>query len=1229
MPSLHITPSGGLLTHQFIEAIQQQSFNHPAAAPETFALPGQKAPSPAELERAIGAAWELLVERWDSIERDLPGMDISTLRERWIRPLFGLLDISLEYQRADLLVDEQRPDGGLRFPISHVGLPLGAEYLRLPVHNVLPHPGGLDVRPDSGSGLRRLAPHDLLQRYLNLNHATRWGLLTDGLHLRLLRDYHHTYTRGYVEFDLQGLFSGRDYAAFRALYRLCHASRFIPLASTSQPAPATRKPRKPAKDEEEEPGEVEEITAQPNTPLDSFYEHALATGVKVGEDLRNNVQVAIETIANGFLQATPGLLARLQTGEHHVSDLYSDILHTIYRVLFLLFAEQRGMFPGRGSLYMEEYSLTALRSQAERPPVEDPHSDLWERLKATFSMVEKGVPALGIFGYNGALFARDKTSLLTPPDSTPSEHAPQLRNDALLAAIRALTTVEQDRVLQRISYADLSVEEIGSVYESLLDYTPRIAETPEQIEGRAISPGTFYLDPRGMARKSSGSYYTHPSLVNELIRSALVPVLDERLSAAVQAAGGSYDLDHPESLTPAQRQAAEDALLALNVVDPAAGSGAFLIAADNVLGLRLAQLRSGDLYPPERAVRRARRDALAQCIYAVDLNPMAVELCKLSLWINAVVEDQPLNFLDHHIKVGNSLVGATRKLLAQGIPSEAYGGASGDDPALTRAARQRNDQERAGQLNVLRIREIHSHDDLRRWRELESLAQSDPKQAEQRYHELHAQGESSPEHLACDLWTAAFFWPLTAENDGRTLRERAQAGIFARAERRTPPPPTTQDIRQALAGPARLDQEQRQYARGLAQKNHFFHWELEFPDVFTPGEEDAGFDVVLGNPPWERIKLQEKEFFSDYDPAIANAPNAAARRALIADLPRTNPAMWQAYSAALRAAEQSSNFLRGSGRYPLTGTGDINTYQVFAEHARDLVAPGGRAGVILPSGIATDYTNRDFFASLVEQDRLRSLFDFENRRKLFPDVDSRMKFCLLTITTPRKGEAHQLPAEFAFFLYTADELHDPQRRFNLTVADFALLNPNTRTCPIFRSRQDAELTRKLYRAAPVLVNEATGENPWGVTLTTMFHMTNDSALFRTYEQLSQAGFRLKGNRFEKEEEVWLPLYEAKMFHQFDHRWATFNGRQVANLPIAEKVSSERYVYPRYWINKFDRYNRLRVDRHSLLAFRDIARATDERTAIFSFIPLTGVGNTAPLIFSNHNITSITSDVNCT
>ena len=1236
MPSPHISLSGGLLTHQFIEAVQQPSFNHPAAAPETFVVPGRKSPGAAELERAIGAAWELLVERWDSIENEIPGMDISALRERWIRPLFTLLDFGLEYQRADLVLEDD-----LRFPISHLGLPVGAEQFRVPVHSVLPEDlaGGLDARREGGVGLKRLAPHDLVQRYLNLCREALWGFVTDGLRLRLLRDYHHTYTRGYVEFDLAAIFAGRDFAAFRALYRLCHSSRFVPRPPAAAPSAAAKAGKgraRPAGEEDEEgEGEPEDEAAPAAiTPLEKFYQDALSTGVKVGEDLRNSVRDAIESLANGFLQATPGLGERIIDREsravnresedpnHHspftIHSLYEEILHTIYRMLFLLFAEQRGMFPGRGSLYMEEYSLTAFRVLAEQPRGEDPHLDLWEKLKTTFAMVEHGAPGLGVFGYDGALFASSKTPILTPsfPHSSPLAPAasagvsnqqsiissPSLRNDSLLRAIRALTAVERDKVTQRISYADLSVEEIGSVYESLLDYTPRIASTDETVEGREIKTGTFFLDPRGKERKTTGSYYTHPSLVNELIKSALAPVLEERL----QAAAPGCDPDHPEKLSPAEKLAAEEALLGLKVIDPAAGSGAFLIAADNTLGLRLAQIRTGDLYPPEREIRHARRDTLAHCLFAVDLNPLAVELCKLSLWINAVVEDQKLNFLDHHIRCGNSLVGARRDLVAKGIPSEAYGGAAGDDKDLTRAVKKQNDAELGGQLRVLRVIEMDNQDDFRLWLELERLAQDDPAEAERRYLELQAKSEESAERLAYDLWTAAFFWPLPAEE----RRLDARMGIQARrGERQTPLPPTTRDVFQALATPRLVNEARKAMARELRDEARYLHWELDFPEVY--GESGSGgFDVVLGNPPWERIKLQEKEFFAVYAPEIAAAPNAAARKRRIEELPRANPPVWALYVQALRGSECTSKFLRSSGRFPLGSGGDINTYSVFAEHDRDLVSPTGRAGIIVPSGIATDFTNKEFFADLVDRGRLVSLYDFENRRKLFEDVDSRMKFSLLTLRGAESGAGE--PAEFAFFLLSSDDLADPERRFTLTAEDFALLNPNTRTCPIFRTKTDAELTRKLYRAAPVLVNEVTGENPWGVSFLRMFDMTNDNHLFRTNHQLRKEGFHLMGSRFIQDSNYWLPLYEGRLGHQYNYLFAKNGDGKLAEILTDELLNPDILIQTYYYVH--EKYVDRAINKRNIgcktafLGHRRVARNTDERTQIASIFPYQGVSN---------------------
>jgi hypothetical protein len=1197
MPSSHIVPSGGLFTHHFLEAIQQPSFSYPAASPDSFALPGESAPSPSGLENRIATAWELLTERWDSIENRISGIDISTLRERWLLPLFSLLDLDLDYQRADLILDDD-----LRFPISYLGRASGdiSRYL-IPIHTVLPAgEDSLEARPKHGGrGLKSLAPHDMLQRFLNFSPEYKWGILNDGLRLRILRDYHHTYTRGYVEFDLQGIFSTRDFAAFRALYRLAHASRFIP------PSPEVGRG---------DGGEGEDL----DPPIEKFYQHALSTGIKVGEDLRKNVQEAIEKLANGFLRATPGLLAYLQIneGELHYSDFgdlkpvdafFHDILTTIYRMLFLLFAEQRGMLPGRGSLYMDEFSLTALRARAERPLGEDPNLDLWERLKTTFHMVEKGAPELDIFGYNGALFHRSRTPLLMPNDSPLPELGEglgvgadsQCRNDALLRAVRYLTTVEREGVLQRVSYADLSVEEIGSIYESLLDFTPRVSRTTEQLNGREIPPATFFLDPRGSARKTTGSYYTHPSLVNELIKSALIPVMEDRLKEAVPG----IDLEHPEALAEEERKKAEGTILALKVVDPAAGSGAFLIAATNTLGLHLAQVRSGDLYPSEREIRTARRDVLAQCIYAVDVNPMAVELCKVSLWINAAVDDAPLSFLDHHIKCGNSLIGASPDLLAKGVPDDAFQPVTGDDKDVARSIRAGNKAERQGQLNLFSVNILRDHEDLKQWRNLAQLAKSNPQVAEQRYREYLTGADYRVARLPADLWTAAFFWHL------------ANAGTD---------PPTTETVFQAQADSRILPNETTQRIKALSNYYRFFHWYLEFPEVFN-NRNHNGFDVILGNPPWERIKLQEKEFFDGRDEVIKSAPRASIRRNLIRKLKDKNPALWQDYRQSLRDSEATSKFLRNSGKFPLTGVGDINTYAVFAGLARHLVSRVGRVGIVIPLGIATDYTYRNFFADLMETGSLLSFYDFENREGIFPGVHRNYNFSLTTLTGTEKPEYEP---EFAFFLTKIDHLRDDERRFTLTLADLRRINPNTLTCPIFNNRRDANLAQKIYRICPILHNESEDINPWGIEFYTMFHMANDSGIFFTEEQLRNGDCRFVGNCFvSKSNDIYLPLYEAKMMHQFNHRHGTYEGQTTVqvqkglsrDLGIDESSDITKVASPRYWVKRSIVEEKLNEKIHDygwLLGLRDVTRAVDRRTAQFAVLPLVAVGHKIPILFLN-------------
>ena len=386
----------------------------------------------------------------------------------------------------------------------------------------------------------------------------------------------------------------------------------------------------------------------------------------------------------------------------------------------------------------------------------------------------------------------------------------------------------------------------------------------------------------------------------------------------------------------------------------------------------------------------------------------------------------------------------------------------------------------------------------------------------------------------------------------------------------------------------------------------------------------GGFDVVLGNPPWERIKLQEQEWFSAHGREdIAEARTASIRGKLIKELETKDPALYRAFLDDRRKAEGESHLVRDSsgiddetgrrwGLFPLCGRGDVNTYSLFAELNRMLISPAGRVGCIVPSGIATDDTTKVFFQDLAETRALVSLLSFFEIRLIFTATDSRNSFCMLTLSgKDRPVDA----AEFVFDARSVEEIFDPAKRFTLSPDDLALLNPNTRTCPVFRTARDADLTKSIYRRIPVLLREGTsGSNPWGVRFMSMLHMANDSGLFRTATDLEGDDWRLQANVFRKSSSSYLPLYEAKMLHQYDHRWATYHGTDSLDVTTVEKADPARVALPRYWVPGSEIAERLGGELpRALLAYRRNARTTDIRTLIATIIPASGVGDSAFLV----------------
>ena len=667
----------------------------------------------------------------------------------------------------------------------------------------------------------------------------------------------------------------------------------------------------------------------------------------------------------------------------------------------------------------------------------------------------------------------------------------------------------------------------------------------------------------GNVRKTSGSYYTPDALVQCLLDSALDPVVEE-------AVRGKSGVD------------AERAILDLRVCDPAVGSGHFLVGAAHRLARHLARVRAhsaGESEPSPRLYQHALRDVIGRCLYGVDMNPMAAELRRVSLWLEAPEPGKPLSFLDHHIRVGNSLLGTTPELIEVGLPDEAFKAQQGDERKICSGLRKRNKSEREsrqkdmGYLMVAEPRaEYGSLASRSRWiDESPDDILGEVRQKEAQFRRLVVSPAYRHRQQVADAWCAAFVQPKQAGRDPALCI-------------------TTDTLRGLEADPDALAPAQRREVERFAREYQFFHWHLAFPEVFETG----GFDCVLGNPPWERVKLQEKEWFAERSPEIANAPNAAARKRMIRALATDDSELHRTYLDALRQSEGWSHLMRSTGRYPLCGRGDINLYAVFAEAMRTLLNDRGRSGCVLPTGIATDDTTKRFFQDAVRTRALASLFDFENKGIFFPDVHRNYKFCLFTAGRGLRPTADH--AEFGFFAHAVQALRDPERRFVLSPEDIALLNPNTRTCPIFRSGRDAELAKAIYRRVPVLIREARDDqpenNPWGIRFKQgLFNMTADSHLFHTRERLEADGGQLAGNVFHKGGVEYLPLYEAKMIHHFDHRWASYRvegGKDVAvDVTREDKQDPGFSVFPRYWVEAREAYLRVAdLPKGLLTALRD-------------------------------------------
>lgn len=1137
-------------------------------------------PKGVKLKDEYSRAFQIACAQWQHFAAQMERADVDATQlttafiHELLRDAFGY---------ATLQTALAQPVGELRYPVS---LMAGT----LPVL-VAPHTLGLDeadVRfAVQGGGNRKKAPFQAMQELLNASEALQWGIVSNGKQLRLLRDAASLTRPSFLEVDLADLLGGQRYAEFANVWRLLHASRASRL---SQGATACI--------------------------WEQWRSEGQQEGTRVRDGLRNGVEQALLTFGQGFLQhpANQALRTALNDGTLSKDNYFQQLLRLIYRLIFVFTVEERGVLhPQEDSAetqaarraYAEGYALARLRELCLKRRARTRHDDQWQAIRIVIRGLAQGEPRLALPALGG----------LFVPEQCPDLDTASLDNAHLLAALQHLrwAVVAQGKgsSLTPVDYRNMGPEEIGSVYESLLELVPAI-DLPARtfgFVGRTEEGSTA-----GNARKLTGSYYTPDSLVQELIKSALDPVIEQRLAA------------HPANPT--------EALLAIRVIDPACGSGHFLLAAARRLAEKLAQLRSleggqeGAIQPQD--YRHSLREVVARCIYGVDRNPMAIELARMALWLEGYEEGRPLGFLDHHLQVGDALLGLTDlNVLEQGIAKDAFKPLSGDDKDVCKALAKAN---AAGLKQIAKdlqgkqmLLGVDNRSGLEALRAIETLPADTPEQVAAKEHAWrHFLEDSahSPLAHAADALVGAYLLPKTEDT--------AEAV------------PTNITLHALLTAPERAQAEHADpiaTARTACEQARVFHWPLAFPQVFAQG----GFDCVLGNPPWERIKLQEEEFFATRHRDVAEARNKAERaqriqwlsegmlaRHLYPDLAHevhedeAEKRLYREFVIARRTAEAASVFahVKGvdGGRYPLTGVGDVNTYALFAETIRQITAPSGRSGFIVPSGLATDNSTKSFFGDLISKKSLDSFFEFENKG-FFPGAGQghMLRFALTTIV----GSEQKIEeTRYLFQGKKLEQLHDSERVFTLSPEDIERVNPNTLTCPIFQSRLDAELTKKIYRCVPVLIREARDNIPeknlWGISFMRMFDMSNDSHMFKTYHELKQEGYSLDGNVFTLGGDIFAPLYESKMVQIYTHRYGDFRDSNHERAHVLPRIPESRLedagycTTPYYWIsekNVLEKTKDAGWKEKWFFAWRRITDArASARTLVATVIPWSAAGD---------------------
>ncbi|MDE2957126.1 MAG: Eco57I restriction-modification methylase domain-containing protein [Bacteroidota bacterium] len=1030
----------------------------------------------------------------------------------------------------------------------------------------------------SGSPGEDITPSSQMLHYLRrvddvTNGRLQWGILTNGARWRLYHTRAVSVADDYFDVNLHGLLSSLgDDSASDFTERSHWLKVFVLLFGLVSFI------RDPASGQ-------------------AFHERGIQESLFYQERVSANLSQVV------FGEVFPGLARAVaaEAPEAPLSDLRDTTLILLYRLLFVLYAEDRGLLP----VHDPRYDDYALRDRVRvdvgrRKDIDDVFSSTqalyWCQFSELCGALFSGDASIGLPPYNGGLFAMERTPLL---------NAIRIADDVFADVVDKLSfEVSPGEPRRYINYRDLGVRQLGSIYERLLE------------RDLVRMNGTLQVRLSSYARKDTGSYYTPDKLVSLVIDETLAPLIQTRMEAFAKA-GSPEDLVR---LDPASQ------LLQLKVCDPAMGSGHFLVRlvdqlADHIIAAMTESRTMHDDYCSPVAAQidtiRAqleanartygwnlnsaqledrqivRRLVLKRCVYGVDKNPMAVELAKVSLWLHTVTVGAPLTFLDHHLKCGDSLFGAW----------------VGPTMAAAKAHRQLFTGDSLSQAAAA----------AEEMQDLEAVADTEIAETN-RSALIYANIAKMTAPLAAFLSLLHGIQWLSGSDKERDRVTRAvldgTLGDPVELAQGRVDSATKEDERVELLALAHQ-------AVSIGHRERFLHWQVAFPGVWSHWHERelrGGFHAIIGNPPWDRIEVQDKEWFGSRASSVTEAKHSAERKRRIARLEAAGDPLIGEFRLARARAAAASRVAKSCGDYPLLSGGSRNLYALFVERALTLLRPDGIAGLLVPSGIVSDKTAAAFFNRITAENRLCTVYDFlNNHREFFAAVHARFKFCVFVV---RKTQAHT-PARFAFYLSSVDELDDPARSYSLAGATIARVNPNTGTAPVFRNRRDADLTAGIYERLPVMVNRSSRKvrKAWPLQYRCMYQMSADSHAFRTRAELEskEDAWPIGDNRYENKAGIWVPLYEGKMVQAFDHRAADivvnpdnlFRPGQQHPITASEKQDPTRLAKPRYWVLDDDR--RWGHACHWAIAFKDVTAATNIRTMIAAIIPRAAAGHTLPLL----------------